>query len=127
MSEEKNITILVVEDNPANTAYIMFMLKKLNLPAIHAKSGEEALEILKEHTVKCGLLDIHLGEGMSGIKVMEHIRKLKNMSKIPLVAVTAFYTGEMSKQLLDSGFDGYLAKPYKFHELEALLKKNGII
>ncbi|MFC1550833.1 response regulator [Candidatus Neomarinimicrobiota bacterium] len=127
MSEEKKNTILVVEDNPANTAYMMFMLKKLNLPAINATSGEEAVELLKEHTVHCGLLDIHLGEGMSGIKVMEHIRNLKNMSKIPLVAVTAFYAGDMSKQLLDSGFDDYLAKPYKFNELEKILKKNGII
>ena len=127
MSEEKKNTILVVEDNPANTAYMMFMLKKLNLPAINATSGEEAVELLKEHTVHCGLLDIHLGEGMSGIKVMEHIRNLKNMSKIPLVAVTAFYAGDMSKQLLDSGFDDYLAKPYKFNELEKIFKKNGII
>ena len=94
---------------------------------LKAESGEEAVELLKEHTVHCGLLDIHLGEGMSGIKVMEHIRNLKNMRKIPLVAVTAFYAGDMSKQLLDSGFDDYLAKPYKFNELEKILKKNGII
>jgi CheY-like chemotaxis protein len=118
--------ILVVEDNPANMAYIMFMLNKLNIEAVKAVSGEEALTLIKDVKLNGGLLDIHLGDGMSGITLMEKIRKIEGYNKLPLIAVTAFYAGEMSKQLIKKGFNDYLAKPYKFDQLLGILKRNNL-
>ncbi len=118
--------ILVVEDNPANMAYIMFMLKKINIDVVKAASGEEALILIKEVKINGGLLDIHLGDGMSGITLMEKIRKMDGYMKLPLIAITAFYAGEMSKQLIKKGFTDYLAKPYKFDQLLKILKSNNL-
>jgi CheY-like chemotaxis protein len=43
-----------------------------------------------------------------------------------MIAVTAFYAGEMSKELIKKGFDDYLAKPYKFDQLLEILKRNNL-
>jgi CheY-like chemotaxis protein len=118
--------LLVVEDNPANMAYIMFMLNKLNVEVLKAASGEEALTLIEKVQIKGGLLDIHLGDGMSGITLMEKIRKIEGYTELPLIAVTAFYAGEMSKELIKKGFNDYLAKPYKFDQLLEILKRNNL-
>jgi CheY-like chemotaxis protein len=118
--------LLVVEDNPANMAYIMFMLNKLNVEVLKAASGEEALTLIEKVQIKGGLLDIHLGDGMSGVTLMEKIRKIEGYAELPLIAVTAFYAGEMSKELIKNGFDDYLAKPYKFDQLLEILKRNNL-
>jgi CheY-like chemotaxis protein len=118
--------LLVVEDNPANMAYIMFMLNKLNVEVLKAASGEEALTLIEKVQIKGGLLDIHLGDGMSGVTLMEKIRKIEGYTELPLIAVTAFYAGEMSKELIKKGFNDYLAKPYKFDQLLEILKRNNL-
>ena len=68
------------------------------------------------------LLD-HVMPEMSGIEVMQVIRKLEDYKAPTLVALTAnTYTG--SKDVyLNEGFDDYLAKPIDIVELDALVNK----
>ncbi|NQV38436.1 MAG: response regulator [Candidatus Marinimicrobia bacterium] len=119
----RKIPILAVEDNPANMNYLMFILKKLNVVSVSAPTAEEALQLLKSYEFSCGLFDINLGSGMSGLELMEKVREIDIYKNIPIIAVTAYYGGGMHKKLIDKGFTDYLAKPYDMVQLDALLEK----
>jgi CheY-like chemotaxis protein len=116
-------TILVVEDNEANLNYLVFLLKKLNLNVISAVTGEEAVDAMKNEKVDCMLLDINLGPGMSGLMLMENFRKEKRFQMLPINAVSAYYGGGLSKELIKKGFTDYLAKPFTLEELKEMLAK----
>ena len=122
-SPKRKVPILAVEDNPANMNYLMFILKKLNIASVSAATGEEALQLLDSYKFSCGLFDINLGSGITGIDLMEIIRKMDVYKEIPIIAVTAYYGGGMHKKLIKRGFTDYLAKPYDIAQLDTLLKK----
>ena len=120
--ERKN-TILVVEDKPDNMRYIVFILEKLGFNTITAYTGEDALKLLKVNQIDCMLLDIHLGEGMSGVILMEKLREKKEYKDTPIAAVSAYFGGGMSEFLINKGFSDYIAKPFTINQLKELLAK----
>ena len=115
-------TALVVEDDFASRQYLTFLLKRLNIEAIVAENGEDALQMMEHETVKFMLLDIALGPGISGIQLCEKLKAEERFLGTPAIAVTAF-----SREHLDEfdrvGFHGYLPKPYTFEQLETILKE----
>ena len=119
-SQSPIMKALVVEDNIPIMNYLLFLLKKLNISAISANSGEEALEVLNNQHIDVMLLDISLGTQMSGIDLLHKLRKKEEYHNTPAVAVTAYYSGK-SKELIDSGFDQYLAKPFTQDQLKDIL------
>ncbi|MFC1550897.1 response regulator [Candidatus Neomarinimicrobiota bacterium] len=116
-------TILVVEDNEANLNYLVFLLKKLRLNVISTANGEDAIEMMENKEADGMLLDINLGSGISGIMLMETFRKDSRFQELPISAVTAYYGGGLSEELLSKGFTDYLSKPFTFDELKNLLSK----
>lgn len=127
MEENKNLeldsTILVVEDKPDNMRYLVFLLKRLGFNTITAYTGEDALELLKVNHIDCMLLDIHLGQGMSGLVLMEKLREKEEYKDTPIAAVSAYFGGGMSEFLIDKGFSDYIAKPFTINQLKAVLVK----
>ena len=115
--------VLVVEDNEANLRYLEFILKKLKLNVLCAGNGEEAINAMKNENVDCMLLDINLGPGISGIMLMEIFRKEKRFEVLPINAITAYYGGGLSKELIKKGFTDYLTKPFTLEQLKDMLTK----
>ncbi len=127
MESNKNLeqkkTVLVVEDKPDNMRYLVFLLEKLGFNTITAYTGEDALKLLKVNQIDCMLLDIHLGEGMSGVILMEQLREKKEYKDTPIAAVSAYFGGGMSEFLINKGFSDYIAKPFTISQLKELLAK----
>ncbi|MCH7763072.1 MAG: response regulator [Candidatus Marinimicrobia bacterium] len=119
-SQSTQIIALVVEDDPACLDYLVFLLKKLNIELMTARTGEEALELMEDHEFNCFLLDISLGPGITGIEVFEKIREIPRFENIPVFAVTATMREDL-QGLLDRGFTKCLEKPYKFDQLKSML------
>ncbi len=118
---DKNITALVVEDDKANLKYMEFLLKKLGVKMINTTTGEKALEIIDDCNVDCMLIDINLGKGMSGIELVDRLRQKVELNHIPIFAVTAYSNDEFVDEMLESGFNNYLSKPYNLCTLRVLL------
>ncbi len=115
---------LIVEDNLPNLMYVQFLLKKLGYEFISAFSGEEALDMLKTQNVDCMLVDINLGEGISGLEFLKEIREKKWLMNIPVIAVTAYaMNGEIDK-FITEGFDDCLFKPYTINDFKEVLQRN---
>jgi len=72
-------------------------------------SAEEALAVLKTVRPHAIIIDIVL-PGRDGFWLLEQLRGSQRMRAIPVVAVTAVAGRE---EILDAGFDAYVAKPVR--------------
>ncbi|MFQ6609910.1 MAG: response regulator [Fidelibacterota bacterium] len=119
--------LLVVEDNEANMKFLLFILQRFNLSFQKAYSGEEAVDIIENQDFSGMLFDINLGEGISGIELMQKVRKKERFSETPIIAVTAYFGDNFEEELLKKGFSDYLGKPYVLDQLKKILNKNRIL
>lgn len=117
--------ILIVEDEPNIASFEKLELEHEGYTVTLAQTGREALTIFEkslndntEEPFSIVLLDIMLPE-LNGIEVLRRIRKL---SQIPVVLVTA--RGETFDKVngLDAGADDYIAKPFAIEELLARIR-----
>lgn len=67
------------------------------------------------------LIDINLSAEESGFDVLERLRAHPDYSDVPMIACTAYALRGSRRQMLDAGFDAYLAKPFQLEELRTLV------
>lgn len=111
--------ILLVEDTPDLVSVITRGLSEKGMEVSVAADGNMALEMTYKYSFDLIILDIML-PGINGIQVCREIRK-KNID-VAILMLTALGTTENIVTGLDAGADDYLAKPFKFAELEARIK-----
>lgn len=110
-------TILIVEDEVNNHAYLEELLSEINVKAVHAWDGKEAVEQVKKHSeISLVLMDIKMPvmDGNEATRLIKHIRP-----ELPIIAQTAFTSSHDKKLALEAGFDNYISKPIS---KETLLK-----
>jgi PAS domain S-box-containing protein len=113
--------IMVVEDEEVNFLYMEEVLKVMNLEILHAKDGEEAVEICRQRAdIKIILMDIKLPV-MNGYEATKEIKKIR--SDVPIVAQTAYAMTTDKEEALSTGCDDYISKPIKKAELIDIVKK----
>ena len=118
-------SILLVEDNEINQVVLLKQLEILGYPAVVAKNGLKGLEMWKTENYDIILLDCHMPV-MDGFEMAQEIRKREEegeLSRVPIVAITAnALTGDADK-CYACGMDDYLAKPVEIVSLEAKLSQ----
>lgn len=103
-------TILVIEDNQANTYLIDFILSHAGYRVIKAGSGEEGIDMALRHNPNLILMDIQL-PGIDGLEATRRIRASIADGRPPIVALTSFaMTGDRNKAI-QAGCSGYIEKP----------------
>jgi len=116
-----NGQVLVVDDNQMNLNVFKGLLKATKVRITTASSGQECLDLLKEHFYHVVLLD-HMMPTMDGIETLEKIRQFN--TTVPVYALTANNKEDAEEFYKSKGFDGFLAKPINSQILEATLKKH---
>lgn len=110
--------LLAEDDAVLGRATCMFLMRDGH--AIDwATTGNQVLELAGQYTYDCVLLDLGLPE-LSGGDCLFNLRARGNST--PVVVTTAQGFREQRIQLLDSGADDYLVKPYDLAELLARVK-----
>ncbi len=107
--------ILVVEDNTDIHNLIKEVLLKEKYKVFDAYSGTEGLSIIEKENIDLILLDLML-PGLSGEEV---IKKTKN---IPIIVISAKISKEDKVNVLLSGANDYITKPFSTEELLARVK-----
>lgn len=116
---EKDITIMVVEDDTNINHLLKTSLKKDGYKVIQAFSGTEAVLIMKmEKEVSLVLLDLML-PGLPGEEVLKYIREKGN---IPVIVLTARDSLDEKIGLLTQGADDYVTKPFEIPEVLARIQ-----
>jgi len=114
------LTLLAIDDNPANLLILQDYLQHLEVIFLSANDGSEALTLLQENTVDLILMDIEMDglDGISTTKIIRSIEKEKNSphsqkptQRIPIIGVSAHSRDEKIFESLVSGFDDYISKP----------------
>lgn len=108
--------LLIVEDEPNLLSIIRKGLSEKNNEVSVALDGTTALEMIQNHNFDVVILDIMLPD-INGIEICRRLRASKNF--VPILLLTALGTTENIVTGLNAGADDYLAKPFKFSELEA--------
>jgi signal transduction histidine kinase/DNA-binding response OmpR family regulator len=103
-------TLLVVDDNPTNRAYMAGIFEKTHHQIHLANNGREALACLEKARPDVVLLDIRMPV-MDGRATLAEIRKQASLMSLPVIAVTA--SSKAGEEMeLQSQFSGYIRKPF---------------
>lgn len=113
----KDITILIAEDEESNFLLLKTILKKY-CNILHAKTGKELLDIYKEQHADLILMDIKMPE-MNGIDALKEIRKFNK--EIPVIMQSAYAFENDMESAREAGSNGFVTKPINIKELKATL------
>jgi signal transduction histidine kinase/DNA-binding response OmpR family regulator len=103
-------TLLVVDDNPTNRAYMAGIFEKTHHHVHFANNGREALASLGQARPDVVLLDIRMPV-MDGRTALAEIRKQASLASLPVIAVTA--SSKAGEEVeLQRQFSGYIRKPF---------------
>ena len=126
MALEKNIRVLVAEDNAVNQIVTVKMLDKMGLRADYVANGKEVLDILNHKTYDVILMDCQMPE-MDGYQATQKIRLKEgatpNSNRVKIIAMTASAMKGDRERCIESGMDDYITKPVRISDLHNALKK----
>jgi CheY-like chemotaxis protein len=101
--------ILVVDDEPQVGAMLRELLAELGYVVKTAVRGAEALQLVSVFQPDAVLLDLQM-PGMSGVQVLEHLRR--DYPDLPVVIVTANADEDLGRRTLTRGAFDYVRKPF---------------
>ena len=102
---------LLVDDNKDVLIYLNRILVDTGMTIFSARSGYEAIEVIKAiPDIDVVLLDMQMPE-MNGIEATKEIRKIRK--NIPIIAQTAFIFEDDKDIILEAGCDACLIKPIR--------------
>ncbi|MDZ7290030.1 MAG: response regulator [candidate division KSB1 bacterium] len=118
----KKSRILVVEDDE-NTRYAMqFILENAGYQVDFAEGGEKALLAAQHHRPDLILMDIMMPD-MDGYQVARMLKAQKQLSHIPVIALTARAMKGDREKALAAGCNDYLTKPFESKDILGMLEK----
>ena len=110
--------ILVVDDSSATLEVIQRNLAAAGYQAFTASGVAEAIEILNGTELDLVITDLKM-EKIDGMKVLDRTKKLYPDTEV--IMITGYAPSIDGHEFGDA--DGYLMKPFRFDEIDKLLKK----
>jgi PAS domain S-box-containing protein len=117
------LRVLVAEDNAVNQRLATRLLEKRGHRVTVAANGREAVDAQASQAFDLVLMDVQMPE-MDGFEATAAIREREkhNGTHIPIIALTAHAMKGDRERCLAAGMDGYLSKPIRSQELDAMLE-----
>ena len=113
-------SILIVEDNDKNMKLLRDILRHQGYVTLEAGSGRDAVRLAIEHRPDLVLMDIRLPD-IDGIRALQLMRDQPTLDATRVLAVSASAMPEEQAKVVESGFDGFIAKPISVrHFLETV-------
>lgn len=120
MREPKDVTILVVDDEPALRKALVFDFKRKGFQVLDASNGKEAFEIVKTQKIDLILTDVRMPGG-DGIELLDKVKEQN-----PMIPVVMFITGFADLSLdeaYNKGADAVFTKPFDRKSLMAAVMR----
>ena len=113
--------ILVVDDDEHTHVIIKSILKD-EFELIHAKDGQEAIDILSKEPVNLILTDIHM-PGISGLEFLQSLMVDLNKQDIPVLIMTNLPSVEKEQKALNLGAADFINKVRLINDKEGVKKQ----
>jgi len=118
-SGERQVCVLVVEDDPALQRMILDYFSENNIRTILASNREEMARQLQRGEVNLVILDLRLGQ-QDGLDLL---REVRTDSDLPVIIITGHRRDDIDRVVgLELGADDYLTKPFNLRELLARVR-----
>jgi DNA-binding NtrC family response regulator len=114
------LRVLVVDDDPGMRDGMALTLKRSGFFAEQARSGEEALRMVRPGAYDAVITDLRM-PGMDGLQLTARLKAVD--PPLPVLLVTAFSSLETAREAMRLGAFDYLSKPFSPEELTAALQK----
>lgn len=113
--------VLVVDDHEMNRDMLSRRLRREGYRVTVAAGAREALDVMASQPVDLLLLDIMMPE-ISGLEVLEGLRRERSLADLPVLMVTARDGTEDVVRALELGANDYVTKPVDFPVLLARVR-----
>jgi two-component system, cell cycle response regulator DivK len=114
------VTVLVIEDNPANMKLASLLLRNVGHAVLCATDAETGLTLARAERPNLILMDIQL-PGMDGFAATAMLKQDPATAGIPVIALTAMAMKEDQEKSQAAGCDAYISKPLRYEELYAAI------
>ncbi|MGB7116259.1 MAG: response regulator [Anaerolineales bacterium] len=114
--------IVIVEDDPDTAEMFAEMIRLMGHSAFQVYRGAQAIGLIAEVKPSAVILDWKMSD-ISGLEVMQHIRRDAKLAKIPIIMVSAKNLPSDIELALNSGASIYLTKPVGYKDLENAIQK----
>ena len=101
-------SILITDDDPVARETLREIFEPVGYRTLLAESGEEALDIVREHDVHLALMDLNLPR-LSGLETISLVRQIKGV--LPMILITAEQDENLLRKALSANAFCVLAKP----------------
>ncbi len=121
---DKTLHVLLAEDNLVNQKVGMRMLEKQGHTVVVANDGVEAVSAWEKDSFDLILMDIQM-PNMNGYETTASIRDKETHTgtHIPIIAMTAYAMKGDKERCIESGMDGYIAKPIRTEQMFAEIER----
>ncbi len=113
--------ILIVEDDVPSAMLLQDYLQASQYEVLHLAQGHNFLHHVQEFQPHLVLLDVQLGDAITGIDLLHALRCHEEWRSLPVVIVTAMAMAGDRETFLQAGASAYLSKPLNVLQLETLL------
>ncbi len=122
-----NLRVLLAEDNEVNRLVATASLDRLGCTFVVAENGEEALQRLKQERFDLVLMDCQMPvmDGLTATRKFREFERHEGRVAIPVIAMTAFVSGDDIQRCLEAGMDAHIGKPFDPEALRTLLLEYG--
>ncbi|TAE46273.1 MAG: response regulator [Bacteroidetes bacterium] len=119
--KNRDLTILLAEDNAVNQKVAVRILEKMGLTADPVSNGLEALSSLRMKAYDLVFMDMQMPE-MDGLEATRHIRQLDIAQPI-IIAMTANAMKGDRERCIEAGMNDYISKPIKLEDVHAAIRR----
>jgi len=112
-AESTGARLLVVDDDPSNRDILVRRLEKSGFAVDSARDGIEGLRRIEAGGYDLVILDVMM-PGMSGLEVLERVRRTRSMAELPIILATALDSSSDAVEGLALGANDYVTKPLDF-------------
>lgn len=124
--ENKDYTILVVDDSTTNVVLLEAILDEKGYKIETALNAKEAYTIIEKTTPDLILLDLLMPK-ISGFDFLQEIRKNENTKNTPVIVVSALTDEENVEKIMNMGAIDFVKKPidlqYLVDKVESVLQE----
>jgi len=105
-----NFKVLIAEDNELNMKLFRDLLEFKNIATICVSDGHKVIDETMKNKPDLILMDIRLND-ISGLDLIKKIKLNKEISNIPIIALTAFAMKKDQQLIRSYGCEEYMSKP----------------
>lgn len=116
----KNYLIQIIEDDPSVKKLLEITFKEYQFNYISCENKKSAMIMFLSHNPDLLIVDLGLPDGDG----KELIKQIREISKIPIVVLSARHDEKEIVASLDVGADDYITKPFSVNELLARIRVN---